>query len=227
LALILNIETSSPVCSVAIAREGRLLGLREDSSGTSHASLLALYIRELLEELHLHPAELDAIAVSAGPGSYTGLRIGTATAKGMCFALSKPLIAVDSLLALAEGMANLDNRSADLYCPTIDARRNEIYFSLISRSKTVLIPSRNIELSADPPFEMEKEQCLLLGGSGAKKAMQSWMRESFLVDDSVRHSAKWMISLSEQKFIAMDFENVASFEPAYIKPVYFTKSLRS
>lgn len=197
--------------------------MKEDASGTNHASLLAVFIRDLFKEHEVQPGRLDAVAVSAGPGSYTGLRIGVATAKGMCFALSKPLIAVDSLQALAVGMISNESRSCELFCPTVDARRNEIYYSLVDRNAAVTSPSTNLELTADLPFALPENAHCLVGGSGQKKAMLQWNQPGLMADEQTFHSSRWMISLSEQKYLSSRFEDTATFEPAYIKPVYFSR----
>jgi tRNA threonylcarbamoyladenosine biosynthesis protein TsaB len=202
------------------------MGWREDHSGTNHAALLAVYIKELFEEHRMKAADLDAVAVSAGPGSYTGLRIGAATAKGICFAASRPLIAIDSLRILAEGMAERIKGSHCIYCPTIDARRNEIYFSLIRDGGTVIAPSRNLELTETLPFEIRAGEQVVIGGSGRDKAMKSWVHNYIIADAETITSSRLMAQLAEKKFAAAAFENTAAFEPAYIKPVYFTKPVK-
>ena len=126
MALILNIETATPVCSVALGLEGELLGVRETADGRSHATHLTIFIEELLAQHDRKLQDLDAIAVSKGPGSYTGLRIGVSTAKGLCFALGKPLLSVETL----KSMANSFNDKVEmdvLLCPMLDARRMEVY----------------------------------------------------------------------------------------------------
>ncbi|MBS1656755.1 MAG: tRNA (adenosine(37)-N6)-threonylcarbamoyltransferase complex dimerization subunit type 1 TsaB [Chitinophagales bacterium] len=223
MALILNIETSSAICSVCLARDGAVMGCKEDHSGTNHAALLAVYIKKLFEEHRMKAADLDAVAVSAGPGSYTGLRIGAATAKGICFAASRPLIAIDSLRILAEGMAERNKSIHSVYCPTIDARRNEIYFSLIHAGGTVIAPPRNLELSETLPFEIRAGEQVVIGGNGREKAMKSWVHKSIIADAETITSSRLMVRLAEEKFTAAVFENTTAFEPAYIKPVYFTK----
>ena len=128
--LILNIETATEFCSVALARDGKLLSLRESQSGYSHAENITVFISEVIREAGVSLNDLDAIAVSKGPGSYTGLRIGVSTAKGLCFALDKPLLAVYTLQALTVGFFNskFEIRNSKLFfCPMLDARRMEVY----------------------------------------------------------------------------------------------------
>lgn len=114
--LILNIETSSPICSVCLSRDGTVIDCREDRTGNSHAKILTVFIDELFKSNNLSLSELDAVAVSAGPGSYTGLRIGTSVAKGLCYALNKPLISVPTLLALAVGIQKKQMPQAHIIC---------------------------------------------------------------------------------------------------------------
>ena len=122
MALILNIDTSTTVCSVALAQDGKIIGIKESNEGLNHSVLLGVYIDDILNSHHIHAAQLDAIAVSMGPGSYTGLRIGVSTAKGLCFGANKPLLAVPTLQALARSVADQLQENA-LYCPMLDARR--------------------------------------------------------------------------------------------------------
>jgi tRNA threonylcarbamoyladenosine biosynthesis protein TsaB len=204
-----------------------VIALKEDNPGTNHASFLTVFIRQLLDNTHLSFAQLDAVAVSAGPGSYTGLRIGLATAKGICFSISKPLIAIDSLRALAEGMIVNNREESLLYCPTIDARRNEIYYSLIGVESNVLVPSVNIEISSNIPFEIPEIRKILLGGSGVTKIVSHWNQSSFKVDNETTHSAEWMAQLAELRFLATQFEDLSTFEPLYIKPVFILQKKNS
>jgi len=226
LPLILNIETSSAICSVCLSRDGEVISLKEDNSGTNHASRLTIFIQELLDQNNLSIQELDAIAVSAGPGSYTGLRIGVATAKGICFSITKPLIAVDSLHALAEGMIAAHPNNGFLYCPTIDARRDEIYYSLIDLKSSILIPSNNVILAPTIPFDIPGDKSILVGGTGAAKTIAQWNNSSLVYDETTLGSSKNMIAISNKKFYDSQFENVASFEPAYIKPAFINPARR-
>ena len=138
MSLILCIETGTDICSVGIARDGELLSLRESDEGRDHARKVAVFVDELLRETDIAPERLDAVAVGKGPGSYTGLRIGTSFAKGLCYGLDKPLVAVGSLDALAEvaredyraGILDVDDWDRALLCPMVDARRMEVYAQL-------------------------------------------------------------------------------------------------
>jgi tRNA threonylcarbamoyladenosine biosynthesis protein TsaB len=136
LSLIINIETATGVCSVAVAKDGELLCINESNSKNSHAEVLTNFIDEAIRTGGISLTDIDAIAVSEGPGSYTGLRIGVAAAKGLCFALDKPLIGVSTLGAMAVGMVNAfpsHERTNFLYCPMIDARRMEVYSAIFNK----------------------------------------------------------------------------------------------
>ena len=137
MALILNIDTSTSVCSVALARDGKMIALKENNEGLNHSVLLGTYIDEILKDNHMDAHCLDAVAISMGPGSYTGLRIGVSMAKGVCFGAGKPLIAVPTLQALALSVSERIREEA-LYCPMIDARRMEVYtaFSTVTTNRS-------------------------------------------------------------------------------------------
>lgn len=219
--LILNIETSGPVCSVCISHNGKMLGIKEELEGNNHASILTVLIQELFEELGLEMNQLDAVAVSAGPGSYTGLRIGVVTAKGFCYALDKPLIAIDSLEILKEALQKRHGGTDLLYCPTIDARRDEIYFALYAGNYKV-VSSRNIILQQNLPFDNLERKQIIVGGSAADKCRNFWKDDQIIYDSYTRTSSRYMHPLAELAFSSSAFENVASFTPEYIKPVYVT-----
>lgn len=222
--LLLHIETSSPVCSVALSLGSSLLSLKETTEHANHAAMLIVMIEQVLQEAKYDAKMLDAIVLSAGPGSYTGLRIGTATAKGMCYALNKPLIAVDSLQALANGMrANAGERKC-IYCPTIDARRNEIYYGLYSHNVDIIRPPVNHILAPGFLSDMQGDEKILIGGSGATKCRQfvSVHRPEF--DEITTPSAKWMIQWGDRMFASAAFTDPIYFEPHYIKPAFVTSA---
>ena len=126
MAIILHIETATTVCSVALSENGKLLSLKEENKGLKHAENITLFIMHVLKESGKKITDLDAVALSSGPGSYTGLRIGTSTAKGLCYALDKPLISVSTLQSLALNAITKTSDASALYCPMIDARRMEV-----------------------------------------------------------------------------------------------------
>jgi tRNA threonylcarbamoyladenosine biosynthesis protein TsaB len=220
---LLHIETATNVCSVAISRNGQMLSLRESSDKNAHSAVLTTFIEESFNSAGIKTSEIDAIAVSEGPGSYTGLRIGVATAKGLCYALNKPLIAIPTLKSMASGMLTMENvtRHASrvtLLCPMIDARRMEV-FSSVFNSGMVEIRETLAEIIDETSFsDILKENTIFFAGDGAAKC-RPFLEENenaYFVDD-FRVSASYMISLAEQKFLSGDFENLAYFEPFYLK----------
>ena len=216
MALILNIETATKVCSVALAKNGEVISfkeLREDKF--SHAEKLNVFIEEILKETNSSVSDIDAVAVSKGPGSYTGLRIGVSTAKGLCFAQDIPLISIDTTMAMANGC--YENGESNCFAaPLIDARRmenfNAIYNEELSEVKT--ITADVLEEGIYDEFLNEKE--VVFFGDGAEKSKEILTHENAKFIELLP-SAKWMCSISESKFQKQDFEDVAYFEPFYLK----------
>jgi tRNA threonylcarbamoyladenosine biosynthesis protein TsaB len=217
---ILNIETATKNCSVAIAKEGRTILCKEMAEqGYSHAEKLHVFIEEILREAQLTVKDLSAIAVSQGPGSYTGLRIGVSAAKGLCFALDIPLIAVDTLQVLASQVTVAEG----IIIPMIDARRMEVY-SAIFNSGFEKIREVQAEIITEDSFEDIKGTVNFVGDCNEKcKAVLT--KENFVfLDGMIYPSAKEMGSLSFDKFLNKDFVDVAYFEPYYLKDFMITTS---
>ena len=213
MALILNLETTTKVCSVAIAKDGGLIAKRDFKSDKfSHAEKLNGFIQEVLRESKCTLQHIDAVAVSSGPGSYTGLRIGTSSAKGICFALNIPLISVNSLKALA----SLATTQADFICPMFDARRMEVYSAIYSNSLVEIEKTKAVVIEYNT-FEAYKNKSFLIMGPGAEKCVEPFNDLGFQFDLTTEVSAEGMMKLSEDKFNKGDFEDVAYFEPAYLK----------
>lgn len=225
--MILHIETSTRVCSVGISTEGRLQGLKEDKSQNySHSSVLTVFIEELIGESGRKLKDLDAVAVSQGPGSYTGLRIGVSAAKGICYALDIPLIAVDTLQALAvhgKELLSGDEKTRQLihpdtiFCPMIDARRMEVYFNLFDSRMQALQQTQASIIGPDTFNYLENEKTLILMGDGAGKFQDVIKRENTHFMPHILPSVAGMVPLAWQKFEKGLFENVAYFEPFYLK----------
>lgn len=224
MALILNIETSTEVCSVALAKDGEVLFLKESTEGMNHSRLLTVFIDELFAENKLDVKSLDAVAVSKGPGSYTGLRIGVSVAKGLCYGLGIPLISVGSLKTM--GIYTAKNISLftqvqssvnPLFCPMIDARRMEVYTALYDLQGNEIKPvSAEIITESFLSEELEK-QPILFFGNGASKCKNTLKHKNAVFEGPAATSAAFMAQLSEQKFAAQLFEDVAYFEPFYLK----------
>jgi tRNA threonylcarbamoyladenosine biosynthesis protein TsaB len=215
--LILNIETSSTICSVCLAKDGKLVDYREDVQGNSHARVLTVFIEDLMQKNNLTFNQLDAIAVSAGPGSYTGLRIGTSTAKGLCYALSKPLIAVPTLLAMADGVMKTVSIPTAAYMPALDARRMDIYTAVFDANGGELLKTQAVTVDEKLAEELERYSPLLVFGSGAEKCKEVFKSLNVQFVTGIQSDARFMISLSEAKAVSGQFEDLAYFEPYYLK----------
>ena len=216
---ILNIETATKNCSVSIAANGKTLVCKEISElGYSHAEKLHLFIQDVIQEAAISFSQLSAIAVSQGPGSYTGLRIGVSAAKGLSYALQIPLIAVDTLLALAHQVLKKDG----LIVPMIDARRMEVYSAIFDFNKQK-IREVQAEIISEESFAVISDKIYFIGDSNEK--VQSVLTKSnFVFLDAIQYpSAKEMSSISYQKYLEKDFEDVAYFEPYYLKDFLFAK----
>src|SRR5688572_17283074 len=224
MALILSLETSTTVCSVALAQDGRLIGQSELRLEKSHSSHITVLIQQLLENTGFTQQDLSAIAVSGGPGSYTGLRIGTSTAKGLCYALDIPLIAVSTLQAMAqETLKFTPNAENYLFWPMIDARRMEVYTALYGSSLEEIEKDQALVLEETSFQEKLKTNKILFFGNGAAK-WQTLLgaNANALFLKNVIPSAEAVSELAWQKFQAGQFENVAYYEPFYVKEVHIT-----
>lgn len=213
MAYILNIETATKNCSVALAKDGNLILCRQIAEqGYSHAEKLHVFIEEILKESNVTFPQLQAVAVSQGPGSYTGLRIGVSAAKGLCYALGIPLIAIDTLQVLAR-QAKI---TSGIIVPMIDARRMEVY-SAVFNSDYEKIRNVQAEIITTDSFSEIEEMVYFIGDSSEKcKAVLTRANFVFL-DDIVYPSAREMCMLSFQNFQNKNFEDLAYFEPFYLK----------
>jgi tRNA threonylcarbamoyladenosine biosynthesis protein TsaB len=220
MAIILYLETATRVCSVALAKGENLLSLRETSVSNSHSELITVFIQEVLAEAGLTINQVDAVAVSKGPGSYTGLRIGVSTAKGICYALGKPLISVGTLEAMAYG-AILNHHEIDsetLICPMLDARRMEVYYAVFDRDLHEIKTDRASVITEDYFSEILKTSKLLLLGDGAEKCRPLFINQVAInIIPGFSISARYMIKPGLKKYNHHQFEDVAYFEPFYLK----------
>jgi tRNA threonylcarbamoyladenosine biosynthesis protein TsaB len=218
--MILQIETATTVCSVALARDGVVIGLRLVDQRNIHAEVITLFINELLAEAGIAYIDLDAIAVSCGPGSYTGLRIGVSTAKGLCFALDKPLIAIETLEAMAWGAVTGSELITDdtLLCPMIDARRMEVYTAVFNtHGKRQQATSAKI-IDETSFSNLLQNNRLLFFGDGAEKCravLGDNPNAQFLT--GFTNSAAHLTKKAAEKLLLKEFEDVAYFEPYYLK----------
>lgn len=224
MALLLHIETSTAVCSVALGKDGDLLALKETKEGMKHATHLTVFIENVLKENNFTPADLDGVVISMGPGSYTGLRIGVSTAKGICYGANLPLIAINTLQAMAKPLldntdvlAQLNNPEKAYYCPMIDARRMEVYTAFFN-NKNELIGEISADIIDENSYsnELSKREIVFFG-DGSSKCKEVIKSKNGIFLDNITPSAIGMIELAEMKFQNQEFEDVAYFEPFYLK----------
>jgi tRNA threonylcarbamoyladenosine biosynthesis protein TsaB len=226
MSLILSLETSTSVCSVAIHEESELLVSAEVHIEQSHASKLAVLIDEVRRLAGIELNELSAIAISSGPGSYTGLRIGTSTAKGLCYALDIPLISINTLEVLADQMNSLNLIKAFL-CPMIDARRMEVY-CLLMDDKLNVIQSTEAKIIDEYSFSglLEKQPIIFFGNGSAKCKNLITNRNALFVDD-MHPSAKQVGRMAHQKFLDKEIKNIGNVEPLYLKEFMIKKPVEN
>ena len=214
MSIILNIETATKNCSVSIAKNGEVLALKELNNGQySHAEVLHPFIDDILNKASISKKQIDAIAVSKGPGSYTGLRIGVSAAKGLCFAFDKPLISIDTLTSLSHSISISDG----FIVPMIDARRMEVYCSVFDEKHQQIRDIKAEVINEDSFLEyLEKDKVYFLG-DGAEKCKEVITHKSAVFIEDKSPSAKEMAKLSAMKYKKNDIEDVAYFEPFYLK----------
>ena len=229
MACILNIETSTDVCSVALTSEGQVLDHRENYEGQTHATLLSQYVKEMLDYARSREMKLDAIAVSIGPGSYTGLRIGLSEAKGLAFGLQVPLIGVNTLQLLT--VSTMFNHFIEdggeaglLYVPMIDARRKEVYTAAYNPAlEPVLEPQAMILDEHSFEHLLEQGYTLVLMGNGSDKAREVLSRDGVRFIGGIKPVAVDMLALAERAYRTGDFIDVAYSTPLYLKEFQATK----
>ncbi|WP_417885185.1 tRNA (adenosine(37)-N6)-threonylcarbamoyltransferase complex dimerization subunit type 1 TsaB [Zunongwangia sp.] len=216
MAKILCLETATTNCSVALAFDGKLIAVKEDNSkGYSHAEKLHLFIQDILKENQLKVEDLDAIAVSKGPGSYTGLRIGVSAAKGLCFAADIPLISIPTLTALAK---QIQPEQGDLIISMLDARRMEVYAAIFDANWKQLDKTKAVVLTENSFKEyLDNYNKVTFIGNGVAKFSEicDASNTEFIIE--TLPSSKEMIALAEAKYKISDIEDVAYFEPYYLK----------
>ncbi|GAB2552518.1 tRNA (adenosine(37)-N6)-threonylcarbamoyltransferase complex dimerization subunit type 1 TsaB [Rufibacter soli] len=225
MAYILSLETSTTVCSVALHLDQQLLSYAELQMEKSHSSHITVMVQQVMEYAGVGLGQLDAVAVSGGPGSYTGLRIGSGTAKGLCFSLDKPLLSVDTLSAMAQQIISVTPQPERyLFCPMIDARRSEVYTCLLTHELEMRLPVEPLILEASSFAPDLEKQPIIFFGSGAAKAQELLApHPNAFYLSNVKPTAKAIGELAWAKWQREEFENVAYYEPFYLKDVYITK----
>lgn len=223
MAAILNIETATPLCSVALAIDGRVIAWRETMEEKSHASRLTVFIGEILREQGMEIRDLHAIAVGKGPGSYTGLRIGVSTAKGLCYGAGIPLLAIGTLRIMfnrakavcSEKSLPLDENT--LFCPMIDARRMEVFSCLYMYSGIEKEPISAKIIDPGTYSDYLQSAQIYFFGSGMDKCREILSHPNAILLDGIYPNASSLAALSEEKYRNSQFENLAYFEPFYLK----------
>ncbi len=218
MALILNIETSTQICSVSISLNGDVIAFKESNDEKSHAKLLTIFIDDLLKEQNYSFNDFDAIAVSKGPGSYTGLRIGVSTAKGLCYAKDLPLIAINTLQSMAKGIIEKEKyKNAEIIVPMIDARRMEVYSAFFNTNGKLIREVKAEIIDENSYNEILQKQQMIFFGDGSEKVKTLITNKNAVFIDNMYPSSKYMAPLSEQAYNEKKFEDVAYFEPFYLK----------
>jgi len=215
MTLILGIETATKNCSVALFKDGIVIAEKEHISDKySHAEQLTLFIQDVIESVNITLNNIEAVALSVGPGSYTGLRIGTSTAKGLCYALDIPLIAISTLKAMAFAMA--ENENSAVYCPMIDARRMEVFSALYCVNNKE-VRSVRADVVCENTYSEFLENEIIFFGDGSLKCKEIINHKNAKFIEGINPSAKNLGILAKAKFENKDFEDVAYFEPYYLK----------
>ena len=225
---ILCIESATPICSIALVQNGMVISLLETDVLQSHAASLMEFIQQVLVSAVLDVSAIDAVAVSKGPGSYTGLRIGVSTAKGICYALDKPLIGIGTLKSMAIGMikAYPASETSTLFCPMIDARRMEVYTALYDSTASEIVPVSAKIIDESSFAEILQSHIVVFAGDGSskcRKLLQDHPNARFLNQEIV--SAINMAKLANDAFSNELYEDVAYFEPYYLKDFIARKSI--
>lgn len=227
MARLLSLETSTHICSAAIHQDGKLLAWREMLEPRSAASQLAVMIDRIMKESATQPHMLNAVVVASGPGSYTGLRIGVATAKGICFALDIPLIAINTLdLVAMQGKAFIPNPNA-LLCPMLDARRMEVYCKVVDYNLNEVEPTQAKILDDSSFADYFEHKTMYFIGEGAAKCRSIFTHSNAKFMDEVVPHASQLGELGFQKWLLQNFENIATFEPYYLKDFLIRKPTAS
>ena len=219
MSCILNIETSTDVCSVAVSEDGKCIYEQTDREGPNHAVKLGVFADEALSFIDRHAIPLDAVAVSSGPGSYTGLRIGVSMAKGICYGLNVPLLSVKTLELMCVPVLLFNEEIEDdaLLCPMIDARRMEVYAEVFDRA---LRPVRDIQADVVDETtyrELLDKHKIYFFGNGAEKCKHAISHHNARFIDGIVPLAKWMFPLAEKRIALGETEDVAYFVPYYLK----------
>jgi len=223
MSVILQLETSTEVCSVAISRDGKLLAIYESQVHNSHSEVITTLIEKCLTESGLTVDQVNAVAISDGPGSYTSLRVGTATAKGLCYGLGIPLIAIDSLQILAAGVNQVEIEPNDVIIPMIDARRMEVYTSVFNKHLEKILDTQALILDENSLVTLTSAKTVHLCGTGTTKFIETYPSSSLRLHH-LQTSADYMSTLALKKYQTKEIVDTAYYVPNYFKAPNITKS---
>lgn len=224
MSCILHIETSTEVCSVAVSQDGACIYSEEDFKGPSHATVLGVYVDEALSFIESHAIPLDAVAVSCGPGSYTGLRIGVSMAKGVCYGRGVPLIGLPTPEVMCVPVLLREELPEDaLLCPMIDARRMEVYATIYNRALRAVRPTSADVIDENSYADLLAARPVYFFGNGADKCRTKLTHPNAHFIENIHPLAKWMFPLAEKAMATEDFKDVAYFEPFYLKEFVASK----
>ncbi len=216
MAYLLTIETTTEICSVALGSNEQCIALVESDKENSHAEKIMLFVDEVLQQTELRPSALDAVIISEGPGSYTGLRIGVSSAKGLCYALNIPLIAVSTLQSMAWG-AREKHPQYNQYCPMIDARRMEVYSAVYDSQLQARQAPTNVIVDENAYLEYLKQGIVVFSGNAIEKTMPVLSQHPNAVFSPTKTSARYLIEIGYKKYLQKEFADIAYFEPFYLK----------
>lgn len=222
MAVILNIETVTTVCSVSVSDKNDIITFEEVNGGFTHAENLHVFIKEVMQQAGLKFSQLDAVSVSKGPGSYTGLRIGVSAAKGIAYAINKPLISLDTLQLMARNAVMKVSEDA-LYCPMLDARRMEVYCACYNPGLETILPVQALIVDEESIKQFDLGRNLIFFGDGMQKCktvLEKLPDVKFI--DGINPSSECMANLAFSKYLNKNFEDVAYFEPFYLKDFLIT-----
>jgi tRNA threonylcarbamoyladenosine biosynthesis protein TsaB len=232
LALILNIDTATENASICLSQNGNVIAFEESMQQKNHASFLQPAIQQALKQSSININQLDAVAVTNGPGSYTGLRVGLSSAKGICYAIDKPLITLNTLEVMAEAMEKAaktlipaNNSLPVLYCPMIDARRMEVFTAVYTTAKKVQIQPCAMVLNSESFSDLLTENLIFFSGSGHAK-LKSVLKYNNALFATTIYAAQDMVTLAEAAFAVKALASLAYSEPFYGKEFYSTAPLK-
>jgi tRNA threonylcarbamoyladenosine biosynthesis protein TsaB len=229
--LILNIDTATEHASICISRGGTVIAMVESSEQKNHASFVQPAIRQVLQENHLSLADIDAVAVTIGPGSYTGLRVGLASAKGICYALNKPLLAINTLQVMAQAalddcrLNQLDITAETLFCPLIDARRMEVFTALYNSSLQEIEAPHALIVDAFSFQLLYQYQQVVFSGSGYQK-IKAFLSNPNAVYAAIQHNASHLAKQALLAYQSAHFADLAYCEPLYVKEFFDTSKAK-